>query len=147
MLVVAVAPSGVFVVEGAVFEAAVEDADESVGERSQRFEVGVALGAAVVVVGPGLERRRPHKAGGTNAGYCNGVLLPAEDESLLSKPAQALLMGLRLEGAPLAQARRPTSRGSWARRTSLWGSLYGRARAALTVAVAPAVMLMGVAPA
>ena len=61
MLVVAVAPSGVFVVEGAVFEAAVEDADESVGERSQRFEVGVALGAAVVVVDPDLERRRPHQ--------------------------------------------------------------------------------------
>ena len=36
---------------------------------------------------------------------------------------------------------------SRARRTSLWGSLYGRARAALMAVVLAAVMLMGVAPA
>ena len=45
----AVGPGGVFVVEGAVAEAAVEDADEAVGEGSEGLVVGVAGGSALVV--------------------------------------------------------------------------------------------------
>src|ERR1700760_1220521 len=52
-LLLAVAPGGVFVVEGAGFEAAVKDADEPVGETSQGVVVADAAGAALVVAGAG----------------------------------------------------------------------------------------------
>jgi hypothetical protein len=52
-LLLAVAPGGVFVVEGAGFEAAVEDADEAVGESSQGVVVAVSAGALLVVEGAG----------------------------------------------------------------------------------------------
>ena len=55
----AVAPGGVFVVSGVVFQAAVQDADPPVAEGSQGLVVGVAGGSACVVVvagaGAGLE--------------------------------------------------------------------------------------------
>jgi hypothetical protein len=44
----AVAPGGVVVVEGAGLEAAVEDADEPVGETPQGVVVAVAIGALLV---------------------------------------------------------------------------------------------------
>ena len=46
-------PGGVFVVAGAGLEAAVEDADEAVGELAQRGVVAGAAGAEGVVVGAG----------------------------------------------------------------------------------------------
>jgi hypothetical protein len=49
----AVCPRGVFVVGGAVTEAAVEDADETIGEGSQGAVVGVAVGSSLVIEGPG----------------------------------------------------------------------------------------------
>lgn len=49
----AVAPGGVFVVSGVVFEAAVEDADPPVAEGAECLVVGVAEGATSVVVGAG----------------------------------------------------------------------------------------------
>ena len=59
----AVGPCGLFVVEGAVVEAAVEDADESVGESSEGLVVEVAgcsvlvvEGAAPGALGEGTER-------------------------------------------------------------------------------------------
>lgn len=45
-------PRRVLVVDGAVLEAAVQDADESVGQLSQRRIVSDAAGALFVVVGP-----------------------------------------------------------------------------------------------
>ena len=48
-----VALGGVFVVEGAGFEAAVEDADEPVGEPAQSVVVLVSRGALLVVEGAG----------------------------------------------------------------------------------------------
>ena len=42
-----------FVVDGAVFEAAVQDADEAVGEGSQGLVVGVTGGSVAVVEGAG----------------------------------------------------------------------------------------------
>lgn len=45
----AVCPGGVFVVEGAVFEAAVENAHEAVGERPEGLVVEVAVGSPLVV--------------------------------------------------------------------------------------------------
>ena len=45
----AVRPCGVFVVESAVFEAAVEDADEAVTEGAECLVVEVAFGASLVV--------------------------------------------------------------------------------------------------
>lgn len=48
-----VAPGGVLVVEGAGFEAAVEDADEPVGDSPQGVIVSVAAGALLVVEGAG----------------------------------------------------------------------------------------------
>ena len=50
---VAVCPGGVFVVDGVVAEAAVEEADESVAECSQGTGVGVAGGSTLVVEGSG----------------------------------------------------------------------------------------------
>jgi hypothetical protein len=47
----AVGPGGVFVVEGAVGEAPVEDADEAVGEGPEGLVVEVAGGAVLVVEG------------------------------------------------------------------------------------------------
>ena len=47
----AVCPGGVFVVEAVVVEAAVEDADEPVGERSEGLVVEVAGGSVLVVEG------------------------------------------------------------------------------------------------
>ena len=52
-LLLAVAPGGVFVVAGAGFEAAVEDADEAVGSAPQGVVVAVGLGALLVVEGAG----------------------------------------------------------------------------------------------
>jgi hypothetical protein len=52
-LLLAVAPGGVFVVEGAGFEAAVEVADEPVGEAAQGVVVPVPVGALLVVEGAG----------------------------------------------------------------------------------------------
>jgi len=52
-LLLAVTPGGVLVVEGAGFEAAVEDADEAVGKSSQGVVVGVAVSALLVVEGAG----------------------------------------------------------------------------------------------
>ena len=52
-VLLAVAPGGVFVVEGAGFEAAVEDADKPVGEPAQGVVVTVAIGALLVVEGAG----------------------------------------------------------------------------------------------
>ncbi len=49
----AVGPGGVFVVEGAGFEAAVEDADEPVGEAPEGVVVPVSGGAVLVVEGAG----------------------------------------------------------------------------------------------
>ena len=46
----AVCPGGLFVVEGVVFEAAVEDADEAVGEGAEGLVVEVAVGSVLVVV-------------------------------------------------------------------------------------------------
>ena len=46
-------PGGVLVVEGSVLEAAVEDADEPVGQLSEGGVVGDAAGADAVVVGAG----------------------------------------------------------------------------------------------
>ncbi len=48
-----VCPCGVFVVGGLVFEAAVEDADESVGEGSECLVVEVVGCSAFVVEGSG----------------------------------------------------------------------------------------------
>ena len=48
-MLLSVCPGGVFVVEGAVSQAAVEDADEAVGERSYSAVVGVAVGSMLVV--------------------------------------------------------------------------------------------------
>ena len=48
-----VCPGGVFVVGGSVFEAAVEDADESVSESSQCLVVEVAGCFSFVVEGSG----------------------------------------------------------------------------------------------
>ena len=50
---VAVRPGGGLVVGGAVSQAAVEDADEPVGECAQGLVVCRAAGAVLVVVGPG----------------------------------------------------------------------------------------------
>src|ERR1700744_1328817 len=52
-LLLAVGPGGVFVVEGAGFEASVQDADEPVGETSQGVVVADAAGAELVVAGAG----------------------------------------------------------------------------------------------
>ena len=52
-LLLPVAPGGVFVVEGAGFEAAVEDAGEAAGEASQGVVVAVAAGVLLVVEGAG----------------------------------------------------------------------------------------------
>ena len=52
-LVLLVVPGGVLVVEGAGFEAAVEDADEAVGQLAQGGVVALAAGAELVVVGAG----------------------------------------------------------------------------------------------
>ena len=49
----AVAPGGLLVVEGADFQAAVEDADEPVGEAAQGVVVLVSRGALLVVEGAG----------------------------------------------------------------------------------------------
>ena len=49
----AVGPGGGFAVGGVVGQAAVQDADEAVAEGAEGGVVGVAGGAAVVVVGPG----------------------------------------------------------------------------------------------
>lgn len=46
----AVSPGGALVVEGVVFEAAVKDADEPVGERSQGLVMEIAFGSVLVVV-------------------------------------------------------------------------------------------------
>jgi hypothetical protein len=48
-----VGPGGVLVVDGAVSETAVEDADEAVPERSEGLMVGETLVALVVVEGAG----------------------------------------------------------------------------------------------
>ena len=45
----AVGPGGVFVVEGAVFEAVVQDAHEAVGECAEGLVVQVAVGSVLVV--------------------------------------------------------------------------------------------------
>ena len=45
----AVCPGGVFVVEGCVAQAAVQDADEAVGQGAQGLVVGVAGGAVLVI--------------------------------------------------------------------------------------------------
>ena len=50
---VVVGPGGVLVVEGAGLEAAVQDADEAVGELAQRGLVADVAGAQGVVVGAG----------------------------------------------------------------------------------------------
>jgi hypothetical protein len=52
-LLVAVASGGVLVGEGAGFAAAVEDADEAVGESSQGVVVPVSASALLVVEGAG----------------------------------------------------------------------------------------------
>src|ERR1700753_1157766 len=52
-LLAAVSPGGVLSVEGAGFEAAVEDADEAVGQLAQGGVVALAAGAELVVVGAG----------------------------------------------------------------------------------------------
>ena len=51
------APGDVLVVVGAVVEAAVQDADRSVGERSEGFVVRVACSAPAVVEGAGSGTR------------------------------------------------------------------------------------------
>ena len=48
-----VVPGGGFVVELAVLETCVEDADPAVGELAQRLAVGFAAGAELVVVAAG----------------------------------------------------------------------------------------------
>ena len=48
-----VCPGGVFVVGGSVFEAAVEDADEAVGEGSECLVVEVAGCSPLIVEGSG----------------------------------------------------------------------------------------------
>jgi hypothetical protein len=48
-----VCPGGVFVVDGAGFEAAVQDADEAVAELAERGVVADAAGTELVVVGAG----------------------------------------------------------------------------------------------
>ena len=53
LLILVVCPSGVLVVAGAGFQAAVQDADQPVGELAQRGVVGLAPGAELVVVGTG----------------------------------------------------------------------------------------------
>ena len=57
-------PGGVFVVEGAGADAAVEDADEAVGEGSECLVVEVAVGSVLVVerstAGTGGERAERH---------------------------------------------------------------------------------------
>src|SRR3954451_1211804 len=50
--IVSVGPGGLFVVEGAVTEAAVEDADEAVGQGSQRGVMRCAARALMVIEGP-----------------------------------------------------------------------------------------------
>ena len=52
-LLLPVGPSGVFVVAGAGFQAAVEDADEPVGEAPQGVVMGMSGGAVLVVEGAG----------------------------------------------------------------------------------------------
>src|ERR1700691_6094526 len=49
-------PGGCFVVAGAGFEAAVQDADEAVAELAERGVVAEAAGASLVVVGAGSGR-------------------------------------------------------------------------------------------
>ena len=53
-------PGGVFVIEGSVLQAAMEDADEPVGECSEGLVVGVLVGSSLVVersaAGAGGER-------------------------------------------------------------------------------------------
>jgi hypothetical protein len=51
ILPVVLGPGGCLVVEGPGFEAAVQDADEAVGELAQRGVVLYAAGAELVVVG------------------------------------------------------------------------------------------------
>src|ERR1035438_2435008 len=79
-------PGGRLVVEGAGFEAAVQDADEAVGELAQGWVVRGAAGALAVVVGacPG---------GGVQGGECLGpegvdepvvVHVPGDDGFLLA---------------------------------------------------------------
>jgi hypothetical protein len=53
-----VGPGGVFLVEAAGFEAAVQDADKPVAELAQRGVVAFAAGAEGVVVGAGAGVRR-----------------------------------------------------------------------------------------
>jgi hypothetical protein len=49
-------PGGRLVIEGAGFEASVENADKAVGELAQGGVVACAAGALLVVVGPCSER-------------------------------------------------------------------------------------------
>jgi hypothetical protein len=53
LILVVVPPGGVLVVESAGFEAAVEDADQAVGELAEGGVVALAAGAELVVVGAG----------------------------------------------------------------------------------------------
>ena len=64
-----VCPGGVFVVEDAVAEAAVQDADESVGQGSQGSVVGVAGGPPLV-----MKARAPGLAGEGGEGPQVGLL-------------------------------------------------------------------------
>jgi hypothetical protein len=65
-LVLAVPPASVFVVEGAGFEASVEDADEAAGESSRGVVAAVSGGTLLVVEGVGAR-------GGAQCGEGLGV--------------------------------------------------------------------------
>ena len=79
-------PGGVFVVEGAVSEAAVEDADESVGEGSEGSVVGVAGCSSGVVeragAGAGVERGEGPEVAGVCESSVAGVA--GEDDSVFA---------------------------------------------------------------
>ena|ERR1035437_1481141 len=95
-LVFAVRPGGCLVVEGAGFEAAVQDADEPVGEFAQGGVVLGAAGAFGVVQGPGA---RGGAEGGEGLGHESvgePVVAdePGGDDLLLARRRQTSRSGL-----------------------------------------------------
>ena len=76
-MLLAVCPGGVFVVEGAVSEAAVEDADEPVAQSVQCAVMCVAVGSVVVVersgAGAGGERSEGPQVAGIGESAVAGV--------------------------------------------------------------------------
>jgi len=106
-------PCGCFVVAGAGFEAAVQDADEPVGQLAQRGVVFGAAGFELVVVGPGAGGSVERAEGLGHEGVDEPVVVheSGEDDLFLAggagdrAGAGVVLPGLRV-GVPLSKPER-----------------------------------------